>query len=141
MQKLLIILLISNFVFLDTRNISNKANNHKTESELIGCWSAIEFISEENRGFLRFVKRNKIKNKDSGINYQFKKNKIINWQITSVMCGSTKIEKPQKGSGKWAFSKDSILEIKYKNKSTSFPLGKYKLTKLNESELLLEMLE
>ncbi|WP_452219402.1 hypothetical protein [Lacinutrix undariae] len=138
MQKLLIILLISNFIFLDVGNIFNKTNNQETKSELIGCWSAMELITEENRGFLRFIKR---KNKYSGINYEFKKNKIINWQITSVMCGSTKIEKPQKGSGKWEISKDSILEIKYKNESTSFPLGKYKLTKLNESELLLEMLE
>ena len=148
MQKLLIILFISSssISFLNIVNHSDKKISHDTEFKLIGCWSAMELISEGNRGYLRFIKRKKIKKKHSGINYEFKENKLMFWQITSVMCGDSEFKKnrkvkPQNGIAEWEISKDSILEIKHENESTNFPLGKYKLTKLDESELLLEILE
>ncbi|REG82470.1 hypothetical protein [Winogradskyella sediminis] len=148
MEKLLIILLISSssIGFFNMGNQSDKRISNDTESKLIGSWSAMELISEGNKGYLRFVKRKKIKKKYSGINYQFKENKLVLWQMTSAMCGDSELKKPRKvkpqnGTAEWKISKDSILEIKYKNESETYHLEKYKLKEINEYELLLEILE
>ncbi|UPS92056.1 hypothetical protein [Bizionia sp. M204] len=148
MQKLLIIILISSssIGFFNMENQSDKRIFNDTESKLIGSWSAMELISEGNKGYLRFVKRKKIKKKYSSINYQFKENKLVLWQMTSAMCGDSELKKtrkakPQNGIAEWKISKDSILEIKYKNESETYHLEKYKLKEINESELLLEILE
>jgi uncharacterized protein (DUF342 family) len=141
MQKLLIILLISNFIFLDIGNKLGEVNYQEIEFKLLGCWSGAELISEGDKGFLRFIKRKKIRKRYSGINYEFKENKVMFWQITSKMCGATKKEKPQTGIDEWEISKDSILEIKYKNEDEIYHIQKYKLAKIDESELLLEILD